>query len=94
MSAAPLKRLQDQLPRPWSVTPHAVTRYVQRVRHGVSAAKARADLLWMMERAHFVKTLPSGLELWRGPKPLRLRLRVAGRSLVTVIEDCDARRQC
>jgi hypothetical protein len=58
----------------------------------VSAAKARADLLWILERAHFVKKLPSGLELWRGPKPLRLRLRVDGRALVTVIEDCDARR--
>ena len=91
-TAAPLKRLPDQLSVSWTVTPHAVRRYIERVRHGASFAKARSELIWMLERAHFVKPLLNGIELWRGPKPLRLRLRVDGRRLVTVIEDCDARR--
>jgi hypothetical protein len=59
--------------------------------------EAKAVLLAMCQRAHPVKALPSGLWLWRGPKPLRLRLRVrdagAVRELVTVLEDCDGRRR-
>ena len=80
-------------PASWQISDHAISRYVQRVMRGRAVDRARADLLWMLERAHFVKCLPSGLELWRGPKPLRLRLRVDGRILVTVITDCDSREQ-
>lgn len=79
---------------PWQISDHAITRYIQRVMRGRTVERARADLVWMLERAHFVKTLPSGMDLWRGPKPLRLRLRVDGeRNLVTVLTDCDRRRQ-
>jgi hypothetical protein len=77
----------------WEVSDHAVARYIGRVMRGRPVAEARADLLWMLERAHFVKALPSGLELWRGPKPLRLRMRIDGKLLVTVLTDCDSRQQ-
>ena len=82
-------RSRGAAPQSWQISGHAVSRYIQRVMRGRPADRARADLLWMLERAHFVKALPGGLELWRGPKPLRLRLRIKDLVLVTVITDCD-----
>lgn len=48
-----------------------------------------------MKRAHRVKTLDTGLELWRGPKPYRLRMKVASGGgwlpqVVTVLRGYDA----
>ncbi len=86
-------RSRGAAPQSWQISDHAVARYIGRVMRGRPVAEARADLLWMLERAHFVKALPSGLELWRGPKPLRLRMRIDGKLLVTVLTDCDSRQQ-
>lgn len=89
MSAAPLKREQDVV-----ITSHAVARFRQRVAPWLSEAEARESLAGQLAGAHFVKLLAGGIEQWRGPKPLRLRLRVrrgAELELVTVVPDCDAR---
>jgi len=81
---------------PWFISPHAVQRYRERVRD-VAPQEALDALVDVASRAHFVRELPSGLALWRGPRPLRLRLRVAKPttaddlpSLVTVMAGCDA----
>lgn len=83
---------------PWFVTPHAVQRYRDRV-HDVSHEEALGALVDIAARAHYVRDLPSGMELWRGPRPLRLRLRVARSTapgelpqLLTVLAGCDAAR--
>lgn len=93
---APLKRLPDELPR-WSISEHAVDRYLERVRPGVSRRQALTNLLRHVRGAHFVKTLPTGIEQWRGPKPRRLRLRVercgCELRLVSVIEAFDGLRK-
>lgn len=82
----------------WRITDHAVRRYRERLRgRARDDGQARGQLLAICQGAHRVKALPGGLELWRGPKPLRLRLRVRPgepMELVTVIEDCDGRRRC
>lgn len=61
---------------PWEVTDHAVQRYIERVRRGLPYDQALGEIVYQSHHAHFVKALPSGLELWRGPKPRRLRFRV------------------
>jgi hypothetical protein len=72
----------------WMITEHALIRYVERVRPGISYALAAKELERHCAGAHFVKQLPSGVEYWRGPKPRRVRLRVHRRDdrleLVTV----------
>lgn len=88
---APLKRLPHELR--WIITAHAVQRYLERVAPGMSAAKAERELQTHCAGAHLVKTLPSGLEQWRGPKPRRLRLRAQRHGdvmeLVTVLWSYD-----
>lgn len=80
---------------PWEITDHAVQRYIQRVRRGLPYDQAIGELVYQSHHAHFVKALPGGLELWRGPKPRRLRFRVepagnGGRPrLVTVLFTFD-----
>lgn len=63
----------------WFITPHAVDRFRERVHWArrFSYAKALGELINASERAHFVRILDSGKELWRGPKPMKLRLIVA-----------------
>jgi len=56
----------------WFVTPHAVRQYIARVRPGLSYERALGELIRMSEGAHFVREQRNG-ELWRGPKPRRLR---------------------
>lgn len=80
----------------WFITPHAVQRYRQRVRE-CSYEEALAVLVDWSERAHYVKQRNDGAELWRGPKPLRLRLVVGKREdgapqLVTVLGGMVQRR--
>lgn len=58
---------------PWLITPHAVDRYVERVRR-VARGQAVEDLIAMAAAAHRVKARPDGLWIHRGPKPRRLRL--------------------
>lgn len=63
----------------WFITPHAVMQYRVRVsgKEETSFERARAELMALSARAHFVRRLDSGAELWRAPKPLRLRFVVA-----------------
>jgi hypothetical protein len=71
-------------------------RYSERV--GASTYEAAlAALITESERAHFVKRLATGAELWRGPSPLRLRFivgpgRGAKPALVTVEASHDGTR--
>ena len=101
--AAPLKRVTDIVEGargPFFVTPHAVRRYIERVRPGLTYEQALGELVAMARGAHLVKELASGLELWRGPPPRRLRFRVSPGcgglpQLVTVLEAFDGlRRGC
>jgi len=95
-NTAPLKALRADATERWSVSAHAVDRYLERVER-VPRRLATARLLAQCQRAHFVKLLPSGLELWRGPQPRRLRLRAqrsedGALTLATVLEAFDGLR--
>lgn len=81
------------------ITPHAVRRYIERVRAGLSYEDALARLVTITEGAHRVREIGDGVELWRGPKPERLRLRVSTRGpglpqVVTVLAEHDGARVC
>ena len=79
----------------WFITPHAVLRYMRRVRPGCSYEQALGDLIHLSRAARLVKRLNTGGWLYRGPKPHRLRLIVeespAGPlpQLVTVLKGHD-----
>lgn len=60
----------------WFITPHAVTRFRERTAWDGNYVSARKELEKESQDAHFVKSLDSGAELWRGPKPRRLRFLV------------------
>lgn len=84
----------------WWISPHAVRRYIERCpgARRLSYGEALERLIAASETAHFVKTRRnSGEELWRGPKPYRLRFVVCRANaglpqLVTVLRGCDANR--
>jgi hypothetical protein len=74
------------------ITPHAVRRYAQRVRPGASYNEALTDMVRLSDEARYVKTKTGSrgdvIEVWRTPKPLRLRLYVApsrGRGLKSAV---------
>lgn len=71
---APLKR-EQHLVR-WDVSDHALDRYIERVVRWLPRRQALIELSQMLVNAHYVKTLSSGMEYWRGPKPRRLMLYV------------------
>lgn len=77
----------------WLITAHALIRYVERIRPGISYDRALEELKFHCLGAHPVKELPNGIEVWRGPNPRRIRLRVEranGRlELVTVMPAYD-----
>ena len=79
------------------ITPHAVARYIVRVRGDrVGYERALRELIHQVEHGHKTHDLPSGLEQWRGPKPLRIRFRVDPSAepmpaVVTVLTDYDGR---
>ena len=98
----------------WFVSPHAVRAFVTRVlgwRGGEGDAlpealyqRALGEIVEESERAHLVKRYPIKeghveADLWRGPKPRRLRyvvaVEVAGgqtlHTLITVLPTTDAR---
>jgi len=56
----------------WFVTPHAVWRYIERIRPGIDYEMARDELIEESLHAHFVRRQGNG-DLWRGRRPLRLR---------------------
>lgn len=61
----------------WFITPHAVRRYIERVRPGLDYEQALAEITEHSLTARRVKEIAPGIDLWRGAKPLRLRFRVA-----------------
>lgn len=82
----------------WFITPHAVRRYIERIRPVLGYDKALDELVAISERAHAVKEIEPGLWLYRGPSPRRLRLRVSMRGpgqpqLVTVLTAHDGMRR-
>lgn len=83
----------------WFVTPHAVHRYQERVRRGLTYEQALAELINAAESARFVRDTRDGLQLWRAGKPTRARLIVGpgegGRmALVTVLPAFDGMAPC
>lgn len=78
----------------WFITPHAVRRYQQRVER-VPYAVALNRLIGESTRAHRVRETRGGNELWRGPKPRRLRFIVGAAGacglpqLITVMSTFD-----
>lgn len=78
------------------ITPHAVRQYIARVRD-LSFERALGRLIDQCERAHFVKRLDSGAELWRMPRPERARFVVSREhdgapQVVTVLKPFDGFR--
>jgi hypothetical protein len=57
----------------WFMTPHAVHRYIQRFAPQSSYEEALSALIRVSAEARRVKILPTGLVLYRGPRPRRLR---------------------
>ena len=78
----------------WTITRHAVERYIERIRPGLAYPQALAYLTQESRGAHRVKEIEPGLWLWRGSKPRRLRFRIttAG-ELVTVLTSHDGMRR-
>lgn len=50
------------------VSDHAITRYIDRVRPGLSRSVALAELIRIGSAAEKLRTFEDGTELWRGPK--------------------------
>lgn len=83
---------------PWFITPHAVHRYIERIRPGLGYEQALRELIEQSDKAHAVKEIEPGLWLYRGTKPRRLRFRVSTRGerspqLVTVLTAHDGMRR-
>lgn len=58
----------------WFVTPHAIDRFRQRTRQShLTYEQALGAIIDESTRSHKVKDLDGGAQLWRGPKPRRLR---------------------
>ncbi|MFY9825577.1 MAG: hypothetical protein WAM82_29655 [Thermoanaerobaculia bacterium] len=57
----------------WFITPHAVEKYIQRFAPRFTYEEALGALIRESTHARRVKVLPTGLVLYRGPKPRRLR---------------------
>ena len=83
---------------PWVILPHAVARYRERVDRSATYESALEALIAMSVAAHRVRELDSGLSLYRGPKPRRIRMRVDERvsppMLVTVLAAHDGLHRC
>lgn len=63
----------------WFITPHAVERYIQRIRPGITYDQALEDLIAYSGTARRVKEWKLGVDLYRSGRPLRLRLMVGKR---------------
>jgi hypothetical protein len=80
------------------ITPHALARYMSRVRSpDIGYHRALHELEYQVAHGHKTGNLPSGLEQWRGPRPLRIRFRVdtscEPHAVVTVLADHDGMRE-
>lgn len=90
---------EARIERVWVISAHALIRYVERVRPGISYSEAARELEHHLAGAHPVKQTGESLELWRGPKRgpdgrvRRLRFRVRRHAdrleLVTVLGAFD-----
>lgn len=84
----------------WFITPHAVEQYVARAMRGRGRhEEALVALIDESRGARFLKLLDSGAELWRGPRPGRLRYVVGPgegglKALVTVLAPGDGGSRC
>ena len=59
------------------ITPHAVRRFMERgYLRGATYEAALAEMIKLADRAHYVKPLRDGVELWRTGAPGRWRLRI------------------
>lgn len=82
----------------WFITPHAVRRYIERIEPGLTYEQALGALVRLSTEAQRVRDISPGLALYRGPKPMRVRLRVASGAngmmpqLVTVLPCHDGWR--
>lgn len=81
----------------WFITPHAVQRYIERVRR-CSYEEALEDLIRFSREAHPVREIRDGLWLYRKGRPNRLRFRVqiggpGLPQLVTVLPECEHGRR-
>jgi hypothetical protein len=63
----------------WFISRHAVDRYRERIRPGLTYEEALSDLIRLSGQAHFVKNIGDGIEFWRTGRPHRLRFRVSTR---------------
>lgn len=90
-------KVTKPIPGAWFITPHAVDRYREHTgRPEMAYEAALAELVEESRGAHHVKRLQSLKELWRGPKPRRLRFIVGdgedGKpALVMVLPETDDR---
>jgi hypothetical protein len=57
----------------WFITPHAVQQYIRRFAPRFTYEEALGALIHESTGARRVKVLPTGLVLYRGAKPRRLR---------------------
>jgi hypothetical protein len=57
----------------WFITPHAVEKYIRRFARQSTYEQALGALIRESMGARRVKVLPTGLVLYRGPRPRRLR---------------------
>lgn len=77
------------------ITPHAVRRFIERIRPDLSFERALGVLIDLSSRARRVRGKGRGYEVWRTPSPERLRLIVgpgegALPAVITVEHRCDA----
>ena len=83
----------------WFIGPHAVRRYIERVAPALSYEDALERMISESEASHYVRKERDGCELWRGPKPGRVRFIVQPQIqglpvLRTVLAEHDRRRPC
>lgn len=59
----------------WFMTPHAVRAFMARAAGAsrMTYEQALGEMIREAERAHFIKALDTGPQLWRGPGPRRMR---------------------
>jgi len=73
----------------WFITPHAVKQYIRRFAPRATYEQALGALIRESTAARRVKILPTGLVLYRGAKPRRLRFflqeRVDGPALPVLV---------
>lgn len=60
----------------WFITPHAVRRYIERVRPGLTYEQALEELVAASLRARRLHETAPGVVLYRDGRPLRTRFRV------------------